>query len=294
MHIFPFSHEHTLTAQEFLHCCRDCERSYQLISERLQDFHAQISRYSSKELRLLSQQEIYQLYLVLDDIAHLECGHNLAERILASRNIQVMLPDIRWYYNTFFEVHETCLVQEVLTADDPWQPLQVFGLYPRYKALIRTQMEQLDLPHPERLAFVGCGPLPLSLILLNRLYGIKSVGLDIDPKAVALAEQCLARLGLEEEIAVVQGAEDALATLDWDAVVVAALAEPKQQIFATLRRIMAISGKRPVICRTYSGLKTLLHPSVQEEDYRGFAVHHEIRPEHNRVNNTLLQLELIG
>ena len=226
MHIFPFSHEHTLTEQDFVHCCRDCERSYNLVSERLRDFHTRISSYSREELRRLSRQEIYRLYLMLDDIAHLECGHNLADRILASRNIQAMLPDIRWYYNTFFEVHETCLVQEVLAADDPWQPLRVFGLYPRYEALIRTQMEQLVLPRPKKLAFVGCGPLPLSLILLNRLYGISSVGLDIDPKAVTLAGQCLERLGLKQGISVIQGTEETLAELDWDAGVGAALAEP--------------------------------------------------------------------
>ncbi|MCI5132209.1 MAG: nicotianamine synthase [Candidatus Electrothrix sp. EH2] len=292
MHIFPFSHEHTLTEQDFVHCCRDCERSYTLVSEGLRNFHARINSYSREELRRLSQQEIYQLYLILDDIAHLECGHNLADRILISRDIQDMLPDIRWYYTTFFEVHETCLVQEVLAADDPWQPLQVFGLYPRYETLIRTQMEQLALPRPKKLAFVGCGPLPLSLILLNRLYGIHSVGLDIDPKAVILAGQCLERLGLDQGISVIQGTEETLAELEWDVVVVAALAEPKQKIFSSLRRIMTCVGKRPVICRTYSGLKTLLHPPLREEDYTGFTVHHEIRPKTGRVNNTLVQLEM--
>ena len=292
MHIFPFLHQHALTEQDFVNCCRDCERSYQLVAKRLQDFHARISRYSRDELRRLSQQEIYQLYLVLDDIAHLECGHHLAERILATRTIQEMLPDIRWYYSTFFEVHETCLVQEVLAAADPWQPLRVFGLYPRYETLIRTQMEQLDLPRPKRLAFIGGGPVPLSLILLNRLYGIRSVGLDIDPKAVALARQCLERLGLDQEIAIVQGTEDTLAELDWDMVMIAALAEPKRRIFNSLRWIMATGRRRPVICRTYSGLKTLLHPPLRKDDYAGFTVHQEIKPENNRVNNTLLQLEM--
>jgi hypothetical protein len=294
MHVFPFSHEHSLTDQAFVNCCRDCERSYHLVSERLRDFHTQLIGYSQQELRQLSQQDIYQLYLILDDIAHLECGSHLAERILASAEIQELLPDIRWYYNTFFEVHETYLVHEVLAADDPWQPLQFFGLYPRYETLIRTQMEQLDLPRPQKLVFIGCGPMPLSLILLNRLYGISSIGLDIDPKAVSLARQCLERLELDQEISILQGTEEMLAALDWDVVVVAALAEPKRKIFASLYRIMKASQKRPVICRTYSGLLTLLHPPLREEDYMGFRVHQEIKPENNRVNNTLLQLEMNG
>lgn len=292
MHLFPFDHEHSLTEQEFLNCCRDCDRSHQLVKEQLSDFHQRIARYSQEELRKLTQAEIYRLYLVLDDIAHLECGSHLADRILSSPHIQNMLPTIRSYYNTFFNVHETYLVQEVLTADDPWHPLLIFGLYPRYEALIRTQMDSLDLPSPKQLAFIGCGPMPLSLILMHRLYGIQSIGLDSDPQAVSLARQCLERLNMSEAITIIQGTEEALGDMDWDLVVVAALAEPKDKIFTSLRQTMETHGKRPVICRTYSGLLTLLHPPLKTDDHSGFKVRNEIRPGNDRVNNTLLRLEM--
>jgi hypothetical protein len=292
MHYFPIDHNHELTDHEFHGCCKDCERSHQLVKKHICDFHKRITGYSSEELRSLAPDELYQLYLVLDDIAHLDSGNHLPELVLADREIEELLPAIRSYYTTFFELHETALAQEVLAAADPWHPLEVFGLYPRYEALIRTQVETLGLSRPKRLAFIGCGPVPLSLILMHRLYGINSIGLDSDPQAVSLARQCLERLGLSEAIEIVQGDEESLGDIDWDLVLVAALAEPKARIFSSLARIMADTGKRPVICRTYSGLRGLLHLPLTVDDYNGFNVQYEIRPA-GRVNNTLLQLEMM-
>ncbi len=293
MHFFPIEHEHTLTDREFEGCCRACEKSFNMVYQRLCDFYNTITGYSLEALYRLSPSEIFNLYLVIDDIAHLKCHHDLDKRILAHPDIQRMLPAIRHYYKTFFDIHESFLINEVIRAEDPWIPLMDFGLYPRYETLIRTQVESLQHSRPQRVAFIGSGPMPISLILLYRLYGIESVGIDIDPKAVSLSIQGIRRLGLEGAITVVQGTEKVLGHIDWDLVVVAALAEPKVRIFAHLKRIMADTGGRPVICRTYSGLRTLLHPPLQQEDHPGFRICREIRPEKNRVNNTLLQLEMV-
>ncbi len=293
MHFFPLEHEHSLTEREFDGCCRACERSYHMVRDRLLDFYNTISSHTPETLRKLSQSEIYSLYLTIDDIAHLECDHHLDERIVAASEIKCLLPAIRRYYKTFFDIHEKFLVKEVLEAKDPWKPLMEFGLYPRYKTLVRTQTESLSIGTPEKIAFIGSGAMPLSQILLHRLYGIESIGVDIDRRAVDLARQCLERLGLSQSITIVQGREDVLSDQEWDVVVIAALAEPKCRIFSTLRKIMKISGIRPVICRTYSGLRTLLHPPLEKDDYEGFAITREIRPAENRVNNTLLKLELV-
>ncbi len=294
MHFFPLEHEHTLTDREFEGCCRACERSFRMVYHRLCDFYNTIIGYSLEDLYRLSPPEIFNLYLIIDDIAHLKCHHDLDKRILANAEIQRMLPAIRHYYKTFFDIHESFLVNEVIKAEDPWMPLVDFGLYPRYETLIRTQVESLQNERPQRVVFIGSGPMPISLILLYRLYGIESVGIDIDQRAVSLSTQGLRRLGLEGPITVVQGTEKALSHMDWDLVVVAALAEPKVRIFTHLRKIMAEGGRRPVICRTYSGLRTLLHPPLEQGDYPGFRICKEIRPEKNRVNNTLLQLEMVG
>ncbi len=293
MHFFPLEHEHTLTDREFMGCCKACERSYKMVSRRLHDFCRIIDRHTPQSLRKLSPSELYSLYLTIDDIAHLECHHDIDTRIMACPEIRRMLPAIRRYYKDFFDIHETCLVNEVLSAKDPWKPLMDFGLYPRYKTLIETQMEHLSTPRPRRIAFIGSGPMPLSLILMHKLYNICSIGIDIDERAVCLAQKCVERLGMEEAIRIVHGDEHSLALHQWDMVVIAALAEPKSRIFSALQQIMSETESRPVICRTYSGLCTLLHPPIEEDDHSGFVIKEEIRPEKNRVNNTLLLLEMI-
>jgi len=293
LHFFPLEHEHLLTEKEFKGCCKSCERSFRLVHDRLIDFNKTISNHTEESLRQLSQCEIYSLYLNIDDIAHLKCDHDLEERIMASQEIKRMLPAVRHYYKNFFDIHEKFLVTEVLEAEDPWQPLMDFGLYPRYETLIKTQMESLSLGNPKRIAFIGSGPMPLSLILMHRLYGIESVGVDFDDIAVSMSRKSLERLGLSHAITIVHGTEKVLEGRQWDAVIIAALAEPKSRVFSNLREIMRKSAIRPVICRTYSGLRTLLHPPLGKDNYDGFVVQKEIMPEENRVNNTLLQLEMV-
>lgn len=290
MHYFPIDHNHELTAKTFTGCCKDCERSFLLVEGHLQRFHRTISAYTDEDLHKLSQKELYQLYLVLDDIAHLECGDHLAELIMASKEIQQLLPTIRNYYTTFFDLHETTLAREILGASDPWHPLKNFGLYSRYQELIRSQVEILNLPFLGRLAFIGCGPVPLSLILLCKSYSIHSIGFDTDPEAISLARRCVSRLGMTDMVEIIEGNEESLEGTEWDMVLVAALAEPKKRIFSALARIMTDSINRPVICRTYSGLRGLLHPPMSEEDHKDFRIQYILRPG-NRVNNTILLLE---
>ena len=84
-----------------------------------------------------------------------------------------------------------------------------------------------------RLIFIGCGPVPSSLILLNRLAGIRSVGIDISEHAVAFSRKVIRRLELEKEIDIFHGDETLLRELDWDMVLVAAELEEKATCWKT-------------------------------------------------------------
>jgi predicted O-methyltransferase YrrM len=78
----------------------------------------------------------------------------------------------------------------------------------------------------------------MTLILLSRLYGIRSIGLDISDETVNLAKKVIQCLGLENEIEIILGDDSRLRELDWDMVLVAALAEPKARIFQILREVL--------------------------------------------------------
>ena len=143
------------------------------------------------------------------------------------------------------------------------------------------------------LAFIGCGPVPSTLILLNHLAGIKGVGLDLSDEAVDLSRQVIVRLGLESEIEIVKGDETMLAEMPWDAILVAAMAMPKDRIFRNLRRIMIEKGKTDarVFYRTYTGMRAILHAPVTDDETKGFTIVGRFFPM-GRVNNTVVVTRL--
>jgi hypothetical protein len=72
----------------------------------------------------------------------------------------------------------------------------------------------------------------------------------------ALSERVLDKLGLGSAIEVVCGNETALAGLEYDSVMVAALAEPKKRLFRNVRRLVASETK--ILYRTYSGMRAIV------------------------------------
>ena len=111
-------------------------------------------------------------------------------------------------------------------------------------------------------------------------------------ETVNLSKKVIQCLGLEKQIEIIQGNESGLRGLDWNLVLVAALAEPKARIFQTLRKILKErKGHIPVIFRTYTGMRAVLYKPVQSEDIQGFSIVKEISPT-GRVNNTTVFAKL--
>jgi hypothetical protein len=292
MHDINYFHEHELKEHDFLGCCKDCQNSLAIIKPHILTFAERIRKYTREMLEELPPNELYRLYQLLDDLAHLEVGAHLAGLILEETEIKAVVPLIRAYYAAFFSIHEMHLARQLMASQDPWETLGAFPLYPRYESLIRTQVETLpDLPS-KRLAFVGCGPVPMSLILMNRFYQTRSLGLEASPACVDAARGVIRSLGLDKAIEIVHGDDSLLQDLEWDAVLVAALAEPKERIFRHLRSIlMEKDGRIPVIYRTYTGMRAVLYAPVNEDDVRGFHILKKVFPT-GRVNNTTIFAEL--
>jgi len=291
MHDVDYRHEHELEEHDFLGCCLNCRRSLEIIKPHLLEFHASIREHTPDTLTRLSQHDLFRKYQVLDDLVHLDIGDRLGELILTDPQIAAVLPAVRSYYATFFSLHEAHLAKELFEADDPWARLASYPLYPRYETLVRKQADALNLSGDDHLAFVGCGALPLSLILAARLFGVRSTGIDTDRTAIDLARQCIERLDLADRVSVIEGDESCLARLPATAVLVAALAEPKSRVFRTIRTILRTQDPVPVVCRTYTGIRAVLYRPVSAEDIEGFTVTDEIAPSEG-VNNTLIFLEV--
>jgi hypothetical protein len=292
MHDINYFHEHELREHDFLGCCKDCRNSLNIIKPHILAFAERIRKYTREMLEALSPDELYRLYQLLDDLAHLEVGAHLAGLILEEEEIKSVLPLIRAYYATFFAIHEMHLAIQLVNARDPWKTLRAFPLYQRYEALIRGQVESMPDLSSRRLVFIGCGPVPMSLILMIRFYQTRSLGLEASKESVDLAREVIHSLGLEKDIEIVHGDDSLLPDLDWDAVLVAALAEPKERIFRNLRTIlMERNTPIPVIYRTYTGMRAVLYAPVSPADTEGFRIVKRVFPT-GRVNNTTVLAEL--
>jgi hypothetical protein len=292
MHDINYFHEHELKEHDFLGCCKDCQNSLNIIKPHILAFAERIRKYTREMLEKLPPDELYRLYQLLDDLAHLGVGAHLAGLILEEAEIKAVLPLIRAYYASFFSIHEMHLARQLIVSPDPWETLGAFPLYPRYESLIRTQAETLPDLASKRLVFVGCGPVPMSLILMNRFYQTRSLGLEASIACVDAAREVIHSLGLEKHIEIVHGDDSLLRDLAWDAVLVAALAEPKERIFRHLRGILMEKADHiPVIYRTYTGMRAVLYAPVNEDDVRGFRILKKVFPT-GRVNNTTIFAEL--
>ena len=292
MHDINYTHEHELDEHDFLGCCKNCQASLDIIKPHVMAFAKRIKNYTREMLAALSPEDLYKLYQILDDLAHMEAGANLAGLILKEPDIQRELPAISSYYSTFFDIHEVHLAEELLKSDDPWETLKSFPLYTRYEILVRNQIEAMHIAANSTLVFIGCGPVPISLILMSHLFGIQSVGIDKFSESVKPSRKVIQCLGLEKEIEIVHGDNFHLKELDWDLVLVSALAEPKARIFQSLRQILKERGRHvPVIFRTYTGMRAILYEPVQPGDIEGFRIVKEILPT-GRVNNTTVFAEL--
>ncbi|MBL0700617.1 MAG: class I SAM-dependent methyltransferase [Desulfosarcina sp.] len=293
MHDINYSHKHELDEHDFSGCCKDCHTSVVIIKPHIMAFAARIKHYTRKMLAALQPDEVYRLYQILDDLAHMDTGSHLAGLLLEEPDINKALPIIRSYYSTFFDIHEAYLAKKLLKTDNPWETLKAFPLYPRYDTLIRNQVKARHITNKSRLVFIGCGAVPMSLILLSRLYGIRSIGLESSKETAKLSTKVIQSLGLEKEVEIIHSDDLDLEKLDWDIALVAALAEPKARIFKSLGRILEERKDAFVIFRTYTGMRAVLYEPVQPADIKGFKIVKEIFPT-GRVNNTTVFAELEG
>ncbi|MDH4317149.1 MAG: nicotianamine synthase [Desulfobulbaceae bacterium] len=293
MHEITLTHHHELTEEDFYECCRDCQDSVSIIKPRIIDFAYKIKAYSHKELSGMDLERLYGTYQLLDDLAHLQTGYYLAELILREPEINRWLPTIRSYYTLFFSIHELQLARDILASKNPWGVVTSFPLYNRYDTLIKNQMAAMSLTDNSKLAFIGCGSVPMSIILMSGKYNLTCVGIDCSPTAVELASKVIDHLGLSRSVSVLHGNESLLRSIDWNIVLVAALAEPKKLIFENIKNLIREREDQPlVIFRTYTGMKRVLYDSVKDTDIKGYKIINEIYPV-DRVNNTTVFAKVI-
>ncbi len=170
-------------------------------------------------------------------------------------------------YEQFETNLETSFADFFLRGD---AQLKEYILYDRFKRLIEAEIKLANIKASDRVLFIGSGPLPISAILIEQKTGAYVDCFDHSMEACEISKEIISKLALSEKIRVIhQSAESVELPTDntagthghYDVIVVALLAQPKDQILHQLWRSV---GPFPRIVLRYSeGNRKLIYKGME-------------------------------
>lgn len=261
------------------------------IAEKLEDYGID----SLNDLSSLNDVDLDEITLLLDEIeviAHDETiDFDSAKHILDDEKMNNALKLIRKFYLYIGARLETSNAEEIINSDDPHATLDTFHFYERYEGLLTNESKLAHWHDDKTFVFVGSGPLPLTLILFREKFGCKCIGIEIQEEVAELSREVIRKLGLDDGIEILVGDETLLKDLDFDILMVAAFAEPKERVFANVWEI--VDEKTPVLVRTYSGMRAILYAPLTDTILRGFHKEIMLLPIGNSNNTSVLLRKVV-
>ena len=250
---------------------------------------------SLDDISSLNDVDLDEITLLLDEIeviAHDDTiDFDSAKHILDDEKMNNALKLIRKFYLYIGARLETNNATEIINSDDPQAALDKFHFYERYKGLLTNESKLAHWHEDKTFVFVGSGPLPLTLILFRQKFGCKCIGIEIQEDVAELSREVIKRLGLDDGIEILVGDETLLKDIDFDILMVAAFAEPKERVFANVWEI--VDEKTPVLVRTYSGMRAILYAPLTDTILRGFHKEVMLLPIGNSNNTSVLLRKVI-
>ena len=239
--------------------------------------------------------DIEEITKILDEIeviAHdKEIDFDSAKHILDDEKMNKALQLIRKFYVYIGARLERENAMKILESEDPKSVLDSFHFYDRYIGLIENEMQLAKFNENKTFVFLGSGPLPLTLIMFNMVTGCKCIGIEQFEDVAELSRKVLKRLDLDDGIEIITGDEKTIADLDYDILMIAAFAEPKERVFRNVWEV--VDEKTPVLYRTYSGMRAILYSPVTEKDTQGFRQEVMLLPK-GKTNNTSVLIRKVS
>lgn len=250
---------------------------------------------SLNDMSSLNDVDLSEITKLLDEIeviAHDETiDFDSAKHILDDEKMNNALKLIRKFYLYIGARLETSNAMEIIKSDDPKATLDTFHFYERYQGLLTNESKLAHWHDDKTFVFVGSGPLPLTLILFREKFGCKCIGIEIQEEVAELSREVIKKLGLDDGIEILVGDETLLKDIDFDILMVAAFAEPKERVFANVWEI--VDEKTPVLVRTYSGMRAILYAPLTDTILRGFHKEIMLLPIGNSNNTSVLLRKVI-
>lgn len=259
---------------------------------KIREIAIELNKIGKEHIDETSLDELIPLLDQIEEIAHDDSiDYDSAKLILSDEGMISSLETIRDFYIYIGARLERENAYEIIEGgDNAWGVLDTFHFYERYQGLLNNESELVPFDENTKFVFIGSGPLPVTIIMMNKMFGCKCVGIEVQPSVAKLSRHIIRRLGLEDDIKIVIGDERYVAHLDYDVIMVAAFAIPKSKVFGNLWEI--VDTDTPILYRTYSGMRQMLYEPVKDVDLRGFHQVDYKLPTGN-VNNTSVLVKKI-
>jgi precorrin-6B methylase 2 len=269
------------------------EKSIKIIMAELLNIYSSTKELSEQDILHSNSNHLGTYFHRLDYLAAMDIDDQLAQETICDPEYNSVLESIVRFRNLYSLKLEIENAKAILASEYPWEVLQHFTHFSNYLQLAKTEYQGSGLKPGDTVIFLGCGPLPLTLIALCHWHGLKGIGIERDPDRAELSEKVLEKLGLLDQITIIHGNHFILPIENkCDHVMVAAAAEPKKEIFDYLANVLP--GGIGLSYRIYEkGLRKVLETCSSFELPEQFVEHLRVRPE-PPVNNTVVFLKKVG
>ena len=161
--------------------------------------------------------EVIEILDEVEVIAHDKTiDFDSAKHILDDEKMNRALKLIRKFYVYVGARLEMENALKILNSDNPREVLDSFHFYERYIGLINNESKLAKFNEEKTFLFLGSGPLPLTLIMFNEVFGCKCIGIEQQEDVAQLSRKVLKKLNLDDDIKIVIGNENTIADLDYD------------------------------------------------------------------------------
>lgn len=140
-------------------------------------------------------------------------------------------------------------------------PNAIFLFKPYYAKMIQKEIQLAKIGDNDKVLFVGCGPLPISAILLQENTNAQVDTIDIDQKMARSAQKYLCRCKKEHLVSVFHKKIQDVSLVEYSVIMIAVQVEQKEEMLEYL--LSRCSSGTRILFRESS--KTLYKNSIINE-----------------------------
>ncbi|WP_211830694.1 nicotianamine synthase family protein [Kistimonas asteriae] len=238
-------------------------------------------------------QKVNTLFQELCFLVTKNYSSSLVENILNDSDIKSII----------FDLHKLCAEGEYLLelhwsekialSSCPKEFLKKFPYSENYYSLCRLEYHAMVASlgsKPEKILFLGAGPLPLSVIIYSSFYNLSCTLLDKSEEACSYAEVILSKLDVRVDNIICSDSEFYKSYDNYDVIIFAALngINKKEKLNIACNVSENSSQDTLLLFRSSYDLRRLLYPEVNLDKLRFINKSLEINPFNHIINSIII------